>query len=359
MATFKIVAQVPTPMQPGGYDLEMEALEAIDAEIVEIAATSEAELTRRLWRSRRRARPFIGGARRRCGDGAGSSHDQGDHRQPGAVQGHLAGERRRGLGGRRSRDGAQHSRHELPGHLHRGGGRPHDDDDPGHLPPADHHGHDGTGVAVARGSAAAVAVPAAHGADAGIHRIWARAAGDGASGGGLRGAPAGLRPVHRGAGDERVRGRARGADGAAGEVGHRVHACAGNARGRAHADVPALSRHEAGSAVHQQRARADGGRSGAHPRAAGGLDSRGGVGRARKGAAGPGEPAAAHGQRHPDAARGVGVGANGAGIPTARGAGDRAGADGAVAQVLREPVRAGEDGPSPLAAVLDGARPGS
>ena len=46
MATFKIVAQkpaVPTPMQPGGYDLEMEALEAIDAEIVEIAATSEAE----------------------------------------------------------------------------------------------------------------------------------------------------------------------------------------------------------------------------------------------------------------------------------------------------------------------------
>ena len=30
-------------MQPGGYDLEMEALEAIGAEIVELAATTEAE----------------------------------------------------------------------------------------------------------------------------------------------------------------------------------------------------------------------------------------------------------------------------------------------------------------------------
>ena len=41
MATFKVVAQkppVPTPMQPGDFDLEMEALASIDAEIVELAA---------------------------------------------------------------------------------------------------------------------------------------------------------------------------------------------------------------------------------------------------------------------------------------------------------------------------------
>ena len=46
MATFKVAAQKPaaiTPMTPGAYDLELEALESIGAEIVEIPATSDAE----------------------------------------------------------------------------------------------------------------------------------------------------------------------------------------------------------------------------------------------------------------------------------------------------------------------------
>ena len=46
MATFKVAIQKPaaiTPLTPGVYDLEMEALGPIDAEIVEIPATTDAE----------------------------------------------------------------------------------------------------------------------------------------------------------------------------------------------------------------------------------------------------------------------------------------------------------------------------
>ena len=46
MATFKVAIQKPaavTPLTPGNYDLEMESLGPIDAEIVEIAATTDAE----------------------------------------------------------------------------------------------------------------------------------------------------------------------------------------------------------------------------------------------------------------------------------------------------------------------------
>ena len=46
MATFTVAIQKPaavTPLTPGDYDLEMEALGPIDAEIVEIDATTDAE----------------------------------------------------------------------------------------------------------------------------------------------------------------------------------------------------------------------------------------------------------------------------------------------------------------------------
>src|SRR4029453_7101417 len=47
-------------------------------------------------------------------------------------------------------------RDQLPGHVHRGGGRPRDDAAPRRVPPAHHHGPDGARGALARGPAAAL-----------------------------------------------------------------------------------------------------------------------------------------------------------------------------------------------------------
>ena len=88
-----------------------------------------------------------------------------------------------------------------------------------------------------------------------------------------------------------------------------------------------------------------------------GLDRRGRARRARKGAAGRQQPAAAHGQRDPDRACRLGHGALRPGAAAAGRARIVAGALRQMADVVRQPVGAGQGRSEALAAGVDGARP--
>src|SRR5439155_19989068 len=81
-----------------------------------------------------------------------------------------------------------------------------------------------------------------------------------------------------------------------------------------------------------------------------------GAGRARTGASRPDQSAAQDGQRHSHSARGLGLGAVRSCAAAAGGPRDRAGAEGQMAEELREPLGSGEDDVGALAALLHGTR---
>ena len=171
MAKFKIVtpAGASFTVAGGGYDLEMEALSGMDAEIVECPATEEG---------------FIAGhPGRRCRLCQGDDVQQEDDRRPAReMPGHHPGHRRGGLRGRGGGDRARHPRHQLPGHLHRGGRRPRDGAAAGGTTPPDRAGPHGARGALARRAAAAAGNPPPDGLGARVHRVRAGGAADGTSG---------------------------------------------------------------------------------------------------------------------------------------------------------------------------------
>ena len=127
MAKFKIVTQQAAGtsfgVSGGGYKLEMEGLGICDAEIVEVAAKTEEEFIAAardadaLYAKGRPITKAIIDGLERCkvialGSVGADSVD--------VARGHRA----------------RHPRHERARHVHRGSGRPRDDADPGHLPPA-------------------------------------------------------------------------------------------------------------------------------------------------------------------------------------------------------------------------------
>ena len=121
----------------------------------------------------------------------------------------------------------------------------------------------------------------------------------------------------------------------------------------------ALQEDEEDGAVREHRPRLDGRRGGDDQGAAGRLDRRRRPRRARDRAGRPQQSAARHGQRHPDRARGLGLEPlrHGAQAPGRRR--DGAGAGWQVAARLRQSGGAGEVQARALAALLDGARPGN
>ncbi len=117
-----------------------------------------------------------------------------------------------------------------------------------------------------------------------------------------------VRSLCRRADDEPLWRRAGDARRAVAEFGFRVDARARDRGCAAHADGAPFPPDEEDRHLHQHGARADGGRAGAHQGLAGALDRRRGTRRARDRAAQSRQPAPQDGQRHADAARGVGLG---------------------------------------------------
>ena len=170
MAKLKVVIQKPAAgtytygAADGAYAIEREALDPIDAEIVEVDAKTEEE--------------FIAAARdARRADRAQSPHHRRDHPRSQELQGHRSRERGRGhrRRGRRHRGGDRGD--QRPRRLHRRGRRPHDGDvlgrAPSPAPDAPAHG----GGSLARGPAVVRRDPAPLRPDDGPHLVRERGEG--------------------------------------------------------------------------------------------------------------------------------------------------------------------------------------
>ena len=212
------------------------------------------------------------GCRRRLRQG----HEVQRADDPGAgqVPPHCAGHRRRRLRRRRRRHREGHPRHQLPRHLHRGGGGPRHDAAARHASPGHRAGPHGARGPLDRGTAAAAQGAAPDGADAGLHRLRpgrprgrrARAA--------VRPAHAGLRSLPRRAQHLRARRGAGEPLGGAEPLRFHLHAPARHARGRRLPQGAALPADEAERHLHQYRTRPDRQRAGADQGAAGEVDRR-------------------------------------------------------------------------------------
>ena len=242
MANFKIVTTGPGNTD---HSLEMETLGPIGAEIVEVNGR------------RGRAGQGRGRCRRDLRQGPAAHHRQGDRGRQ-EAEGRVAGQRRRRFGRRRCRDRARHSGDQLPRHLHRGGGRPRHDPDPGELAPARRAGPDGAQGRMGQGAADALPVPAPDGHDPGLHLVRPCRARRRQARRALRLPDAGLRSLHRGAGDERPRRAAGRLRRAAAALRHHLHARARH-QGRPSPDEgAALQEDEEDGAVREHRPRLDG-----------------------------------------------------------------------------------------------------
>ena len=252
---------------------------------------------RQLYGSRRRLRLRIGGADadrrrdlrdpgrlgrgiRRRGEGRrravcqGPADHQAHDRRARTLQDHLARQRRRRLGRCRRCDGEGHPGHQLPRHLYRGSRRPCDAADPRDPRPPRRAGPHGARGPLGRGAAGAPEDPAAARPDAGAHRLRPCRARGGRAGQAVRPAHHRLRPVYRGDGDDRARGRAGQPARTAGAGRHHLDAFAGHRQRAADDPRRAFRPDEEDRDLHLDRARADDRRGGADQGARRGHDRR-------------------------------------------------------------------------------------